>query len=142
MQAIVLLCDAAQVVAGKLYLLGGGWSVAGPGPVPTAIAVRVEVPPNAVGTSHHFELALVDADGAPVEPVGGSGQIALMGDFVAGPPEQAPPGTPSEICMAFNLGVLPLPTGRMEWRLWVDGETGESWSAAFTVRTEVPATEG
>jgi hypothetical protein len=44
--------------------------------------------------------------------------------------------------MAFNLGVLPLPTGRMEWRLWVDGETGESWSAAFTVRTEVPATEG
>ena len=32
----MLLCDAAQVADGKLYVLGGGWSMTGPDPVPSA----------------------------------------------------------------------------------------------------------
>ena len=30
----MMLCDAAQVSDGKLYVLGGGWSMTGPDPVP------------------------------------------------------------------------------------------------------------
>ena len=33
----MLLADAAQQLGGKLYILGGGWSVTGPQPAPSAI---------------------------------------------------------------------------------------------------------
>ena len=36
MKATLLLADAAQAAEGKLYVLGGGWSVTGPGPAPMA----------------------------------------------------------------------------------------------------------
>ena len=44
MKVTMLLADAAQAVNGKLYILGGGWSVAGPDPTPMAIALKMEVP--------------------------------------------------------------------------------------------------
>ena len=54
----MLLCDAAQAVEGKLYILGGGWNTIGPDPAPTAIAMYT----NAVG-----ELAETgDPDVAPL----------------------------------------------------------------------------
>ena len=39
----MMLADSAQVSEGKLFILGGGWSVTGP-PAPSAIALHVEVP--------------------------------------------------------------------------------------------------
>jgi hypothetical protein len=30
----MLLADAAQAVDGKLYILGGGWTITGPDPIP------------------------------------------------------------------------------------------------------------
>ncbi len=39
----MLLCDAAQVSDGKLYILGGGWSMTGPDPVPSAVALKIDV---------------------------------------------------------------------------------------------------
>ncbi len=39
----LLLCDAAQVADGKLYVLGGGWSLIGPDPTPSAVAIKVDV---------------------------------------------------------------------------------------------------
>ena len=38
-----MLADAAQVAGGKLYVLGGGWSVLY-APAPFAIALKIEVP--------------------------------------------------------------------------------------------------
>ena len=32
MKVTILLADAAQAVEGKLFVLGGGWSVTGPEP--------------------------------------------------------------------------------------------------------------
>jgi hypothetical protein len=40
----MLLADAAQEAAGKLYILGGGWSVTGPQMPPMAIALKIDVP--------------------------------------------------------------------------------------------------
>ena len=39
----MLLCDAAQVADGKLFVLGGGWSLTGPDPMPSAIALKIDV---------------------------------------------------------------------------------------------------
>ena len=43
MKVTMMLADSAQVAGGKLYILGGGWSITGPMPCPSAIAVIVVV---------------------------------------------------------------------------------------------------
>ena len=40
----MMLADSAQAVAGKLYILGGGWSMTGPAATPSALAIKFEVP--------------------------------------------------------------------------------------------------
>jgi hypothetical protein len=40
----MMLADAAQVANGKLFILGGGWSVTGPEPSPSAIVLKIAVP--------------------------------------------------------------------------------------------------
>ena len=62
----MLLCDAAQVSDGKLFILGGGWSMTGPDPVPSAVALKIDVDWHEAEASHHWELFLEDADGRPV----------------------------------------------------------------------------
>lgn len=137
----MLLCDAAQVVAGKLYILGGGWSVTGPEPAPSAIAIRIEVGWNEAGQAHHWELFLVDADGRDVGfdgPDGTRQVIEIRGDFEVGRADNVPPGTPIEQHLAINLPPLPLPpNGRYSWRLTVDGHTEESWALSFTTRPPI-----
>ena len=44
MRATQLLCDHAVVAEGKLYISGAGWSVTGPDPAPSAIALKLDVP--------------------------------------------------------------------------------------------------
>ena len=39
MKVTILLADAAQAAEGKLYVLGGGWSITGPDPSPMALAI-------------------------------------------------------------------------------------------------------
>ena len=61
----MMLADSAQVSEGKLFILGGGWSVTGP-PAPSAIVLHVEVPWDQTNRQLHFTLNLTDADGTPV----------------------------------------------------------------------------
>ena len=46
----MLLCDAAQVSDGKLFILGGGWSMTGPDPVPSAVAAARATSSRAAGS--------------------------------------------------------------------------------------------
>ena len=62
----MMLADAAQAVDNKLYILGGGWSVTGPDPLPSAIAMKIDVPWDQTNQRHRWELALLDDDGVPV----------------------------------------------------------------------------
>jgi len=137
----ILLADAVQAVEGKLYILGGGWSVAGPGATPMAIAVKIEVPWSQTNTRHVWQLDLLDADGAPVPVPGvpdGPRPLLLRGDFEVGRPPGLPPGTPIDLPLAINLGPLQLPPAcRYLWRFSVDGVTHQDWQVAFTTR---PAT--
>lgn len=133
----MLLCDAAQVSEGKLFILGGGWSVIGPAPTPSAIALKIEVSWNEVEAPHHWELFLQDADGGEVmvDTADGPQPVEVRGDFQVGRPSDLPEGSPVDVTLAVNLGPIPLTLGsRFTWRLTIDGETMEAWTVSFSTR--------
>ena len=133
----MLLCDSAQVADGKLYILGGGWSLIGPDPVPTGVAMKVDVDWTEADRPHHWELYLVDEDGQPVmvETQEGLQSIEVRGDFEVARPAEIAAGSPVDVALALNFGPLPLrPGGRFAWRLVIDGESHDDWSLAFSTR--------
>ena len=133
----MLLADSAQVADGKLYVLGGGWSITGPEPTPSAVAIKVGVDSHEFNASHHWELFLEDADGQPVrfETPEGSQIIEVRGDFSATAPNDVPVGTPVDEPIAVNIGPIPLVVGsRYTWRLVIDGETLPGGLVSFTTR--------
>jgi hypothetical protein len=138
----MLLCDAAQVSDGKLFILGGGWSMTGPDPVPSAVALKIDVDWHEAGRSHHWELFLEDADGQPVlmETTEGSQPVEVRGEFSVSQPAGIPEGSPIDVALAVNLGPIPLAPGtRFAWRLTIDGESLPGASLGFTTRP--PRTE-
>ena len=148
MDATLILCDAAQVSEGKLFILGGGWSVTGPGLSPMAIALKVDVAWAEAADGHHWELYLQDQDGAPVllETPEGPQPIEIRGDFQIGTPQGVPLGSDIPINLAINLGPLPLqPGGRFRWVLSIDGQSEDGWAAPFSTMLlpqEAPEAEG
>jgi len=134
MRVTMMLADAAQEVNGKLYILGGGWSVTGPQLPPMALALKVDVPWSAADRSHQFLLVLVDADGHPVRVEGQDTDVSASGQFEVGRPPGLPAGTDIDFAFAITVGSLPLAAGRFAWQLWIDGETREDWQRPFQVR--------
>lgn len=137
MRVTMFLADAAQEANGKLFILGGGWSVTGPDVPPMAVALKIDVPWTEANRTHQWELVLIDADGNPVLLPAPEGQQELRtgGDFEVGRPPGLVPGTEIDLPLAVNVGPLPLEPGqRFSWQLWIDGETQEDWSRSFTVR--------
>jgi hypothetical protein len=133
----MLLADSAQVADGKLFILGGGWSVTGPDPTPSAVAIKVAVDSHEFNVPHHWELFLEDADGQQVrfETPEGSQIIEVRGDFSATAPADVPEGTPVDVPIAVNFGPIPLSDGeRYTWRMVVDGETLPGGLVSFTTR--------
>jgi len=143
MKVTLLLADSAQAVDGKLYVLGGGWSIIGPEPSPIAIAMKIEVPWDQANRRHLWQLELLDADGNPVSATGPEGDaepIEISGEFEVGRPPGLKPGTPLDLPLAITMSPLPLPPGaRYVWRLSIDGASHEDWQLAFSTR---PPREG
>jgi hypothetical protein len=137
MQITMMLADAVQVADGKLFILGGGWTVTGPLPTPSAIAVRVEVDAHQFGKSHHWELFLEDADGHLVQfdTPEGMTSIEVRGDFSVPEGADMLPGAPVAVPIVVNFPPLPLaPAGRYVWRFTVNGESLPGATAAFSTR--------
>ena len=95
----MLLADSAQVAEGKLYILGGGWSLTGPDPSPSAVVIKLEIDWHETGVEHHWELFLEDADGQPVmvDTPDGTQPVELRGDLSVGQPEGVIEGTPIDV---------------------------------------------
>jgi hypothetical protein len=141
MKVTILLADSAQAVEGKLYILGGGWSVTGPEPVPSALAIKIEVPWDRANHRHDLQIALLDVDGQPVKVPTAIGDVPLelKSQFEVGRPAGLLPGTPLDVALAVNLASLPLRPGqRYVWRCTINGETDESWQVAFSTREQPP----
>jgi hypothetical protein len=136
MMATILLADAAQAIDNKLYVLGGGWSITGPDPSPSALAIALKVPWDKANRRHDLRAELLDSDGHPVT-VGSDDDrpVLIESHFEVGRPPGLRPGTPIDLALAINLGPVPLsPGGRYEWRLTIDGQSEAHWHAAFSTR--------
>ena len=136
MKVTILLADYAQEINGKLYVMGGGWSITNSGPGPMAIAVKIEVPWNQANRKHDFDLSLLDSDGQPM--VSAEDQpITMSGEFEVGRPPGLIAGSPIDFAMAVNVQRGPLsPNSRFVWQLMLDGTSEPDWHVAFTTGPE------
>lgn len=139
LKVTMMLADAAQVSEGKLYVLGGGWTVIGPQPMPFSIAGQIEVPWHLTNRQHVFRFECIDLDGNAVMVSTPDGEEPLFaeGGFEVGRPPGVRTGTTIPVPFAFGFGPQPFPTGsHFEWRLTINGETNEDWRLAFATRPE------
>lgn len=137
MQATLILCDYAAVAEGKLYVSGGGWTVTGPQPTPSALAVLLHVPWDLANTKLAFHLRLLHEDGLPVTQPGPLGEtpVEIGGDFEVGRPPGLRRGTPLAVPLAINIPPLALrPDSRFSWELNLNGEQRPEWHVAFDTR--------
>jgi len=120
MDVTMLLCDAAEEAGGKLYILGGGWSVLQhPNlPTPMALAIMISVPWDQSNTRHTIAVRLVTEDGDDVDQ--GGGAIRVDGEIEVGRPPGIKPGTPLDAPVVLKFGPLVLDAGGYVWELEID----------------------
>jgi hypothetical protein len=137
MKVTMLLADAAEAVNGKLYILGGGWSITGPQPTPSAIAVKIDVPWDQANIRHTLRLDLLNDDGRPViipTPMG-ERPMQIASQFEVGRPPGLTRGTDLDVTLAINLGPLPLTPGtHYVWRCFINDNSQEGWEVRFSTR--------
>jgi hypothetical protein len=134
-----MLADHAQVVEGKFFINGGGWSITGPQHVPFAVVADIKVPWHGIGTNHKLRLELLDADGQPVDvemPDGSEQPLVVEGDFQVAPTPEIKAGMELTFPFAVNFAPQPAirPGSMYEWRLHIDGETRDEWRVTFSTR--------
>jgi hypothetical protein len=122
MDVTMLLCDAADEAGGKLYVLGGGWSVLQRPNVPTpmALAIMISVPWDQSNTPHSIVVRLLTEDGGDVDL--GGGPIRVDGQIEVGRPPGLKPGTPLDAPVVLKFGALVLGEGGYVWSLEIDDE--------------------
>jgi hypothetical protein len=98
--------DRAEVVNGKLYLMGGGWDRLTVAEMPTqhpiALAVAFSVPWNDTNVRHRMAIRVLDEDATET-------LVEVGGNIEVGRPAGIAPGQTQRFQMAANL---PLPLRR------------------------------
>lgn len=118
----MLLCDAAESVGGKLYILGGGFSTihAFPGALSSmALAIKIEIPWDQTNRRVTFELKLLTEDGHEVDL--GQGTVGAAGEFEVGRPPGVKPGTAIDVPLTFPFPGMPLTLGGYVWEFSING---------------------
>jgi hypothetical protein len=119
----MLLCDSAQGVGGKLYILGGGWTqVAEPpqGGLVMGLAVKLAIPWDRGNEKIPILIRLQNDQGESVLDPGGNA-IEAQTELELGRPPGLKRGTPLDACLALNFMGLPLREGNYVWTLETDG---------------------
>ena len=132
-----LLADHAQALNCKLYLMGGGWNVIGPGPATMALAGVLELECDEANRPQRLQIELLSEDGRPVmiPTATGDRAVQIEADVEVGRPPGTRPGTPFNLPIAINLGPLPIPPGgRYVWRFSINGESRDDWRLPFSTR--------
>jgi hypothetical protein len=143
MKATLILADHTRVSEGKLDVLGGGWTLAGPDPVTMGIGVLIEVPWDQTNRRHSMVVRLLGEDGQlypmPGPDGGPSRGIEAHTEFEVGRPPGIAAGTAQPFALGLNLAQVPLAPGRRyEWRLEIDGESQDDWRVTFQTRSDRP----
>jgi len=132
--AQVILCDAAVAdAAGKISMLGAGWSITSSPTAPHSVAILIKVPWDRTNQQIPLVLALNDSDGQQVtlHTSGGEEKIGVQAGIEVGRPAGVAAGTPIDASFVMNVPSLPLSPGRYEWRVTLGDD---SYFAAFSVR--------
>jgi hypothetical protein len=133
----LLLCDFAQEVGGKLYILGGGFSksISWGQPVNMALAIKLVLPWHSANHKLKFEVALLTEDGNPV--LNDAGQPMMVGaNIETGRPPGLTPGSSLDAALALPMFGLQLAHGTYRWELKLEGQTLDS--ASFEVIAPPP----
>ena len=85
----LILADAAQVVDGKLYLMGGGWDVVTvntgfPIQKHASIVAAFQVPWNETNERHQITIELADEDGQTIMRMDGEVEVGRPAGIAAG----------------------------------------------------------
>lgn len=116
-EATMLLCDSAQSIGGKLFILGGGWSIlkrTGQ-PMTMALAVKLEIPWSQSNERHVIEAVLLTSDGDAVTHEGND--VRSSGEIEVGRPPGFKQGTPLDAAFVLTLQGLDLEPGSYVWVL-------------------------
>lgn len=121
-EATMLLCDAAESVGGKLYILGGGWSqIHEPyTPADMALAIRLSIPWDKANERLNVQASLLTEDGHSVPSA--QGPVALGGELEVGRPPGLKRGTPLDFSFVLNFPGMTLGPGGYVWELEIDGD--------------------
>ncbi|MCJ7745899.1 MAG: hypothetical protein MUP40_06390 [Actinobacteria bacterium] len=123
MEATILLCDYAEAVNGKLYVMGGGWTNCPPGIRSMSVAVRALVPWLETNTKHKFNLMLQNENGNTVTLGEPPKEVKGEGEFEVGRPPGIVEGTELPVSVVLTFNGLPLePEKGYRWQLEINGE--------------------
>jgi hypothetical protein len=139
MKLTLLLADWAEVLNGKLYIMGGGWTETGPAPSPSALAAIIEVDWDETSIEHAARFTLVDGDERPVMVPTPTGHQPMLieAKFTVGRPPLAKPGSSFNVPVAVNIGPLALQPGKIHvWRCAINDKM--YGGATFMTRPAAP----
>lgn len=131
LEATMLLCDWAEALQGKLYMMGGGWtqlSLNTPN-VTITLAITISVPWDRTNMKLPILVRLLTEDGDEVVKPDGK-PVRIEGQIEAGRPPGTKPGTTFVSPLTIRVGGFPLEPGGYSWRLSIGDE--ELAHAPFT----------
>lgn len=128
MRGYILLCDFAEAIGGKFYIMGGGWSrisSGNPAGLSAHVAAMIYVPWDDANRRRRLSLKLLTEDGHNV--LIGDQPVEAQGDFEVGRPPGLAPGSELEFPAVFRFEGMPLAPGRYKFNLSVGAhEIGEA----------------
>ena len=117
----MLLCDYAEALNGKLYIMGGGWDrLVKMGPVACSVAVMLSVPWNDANIKHRLSLTLLTEDGQVASDAAGN-EVIIDGEFETGRPAGIRPGSALRTPFTFRIQGLDLDLGGYSVLLEIEG---------------------
>jgi hypothetical protein len=121
-EANVLLCDFAEEVGGKLYIMGGGWSrlTKARQSATMCLAVKLSIPWEEVEAVEKIEAYLVTSAGEPVEMQ--NEPVRVSGELRPSKEPSATPELPVDLTFALRFEGLVLDPGVYTWRLEVNAQ--------------------
>jgi hypothetical protein len=126
----MLLCDHAEELGGKLYIMGGGWSKLFTPEQPTnmALAIKLSVPWDEADRPHDIVVRLRKDEDTETFKTDEGEDIQIRGELEAQPSAELQPGSSYDVSLAPRFQGLVLEPGSYVWELLVDDNLLESMS--------------
>jgi len=118
----LVVCDYAEVINGKLYMQGAGWSrIVANQPFAIAVALFWRIPWGKANQKQSVTIRLMTEDGDPFLDPGGN-PVRADGEIEVGRPTGLREGSPLDAPLAVRLGPMLFPPGGYRFELEVNGQ--------------------